>query len=290
MFRTLYLSNQFAFSNIFWERNQRHIQFTFISQKNEIAETYASFKMPQAVEKQLNKIFVEKARQTLVLGYASCNCFNLVYLVLWRSVYKKDLQSIGQEWPNHGQFEFCSRGFLTLWKYISVGIVALIIIVNLLKCGFSRAIACFNSNVDLINAQEHFEKHFKSSRVFRVRGKIVPRRIECEFHFVNQREWASEGFFPGGPKVVKIGLYPSKLKKQPFLLIISKSNGGLCPPCPLPTPMLTQTKERSNGFCATGDVMLRLCLFLACAASAMQWASLWGERYKQKSPNCAPQG
>jgi len=79
---TLYLSNQFAFSNIFQERNQRHIQFTFISQKNEIAETYASFKMPQAVKKQLNKIFVIKARQTRVLVYASCNCFNLVYLVL----------------------------------------------------------------------------------------------------------------------------------------------------------------------------------------------------------------
>jgi len=232
MFRTLYLSNQFAFSNIFWERNQRHIQFTFISQKNEIAETYASFKMPQAVKKQLNKIFVEKARQTLVLGYASCNCFNLVYLVLWRSVYKKDLQSIGQEWPNHSQFEFCSRGFLTLWKYISVGIVALIIIVNLLKCGFSRAIACFNSNVDLINAQEHFEKHFKSSRVFRVRGKIVPRRIECEFHFVNQREWASEGFFPGGAKSGEIWFIPLEIEKTTFFANNFKIQWGPLPPLP----------------------------------------------------------
>ena len=114
MFRTLYLSNQFAFSNIFWERNQRHIQFTFISQKNEIAETYASFKMPQAVKKQLNKIFVEKARQTRVLVYASCNCFNLVYLVLWRSFYKKSLQSVGQEWPNHSQFELSRSPFFDL--------------------------------------------------------------------------------------------------------------------------------------------------------------------------------
>ena len=37
-------------------------------------------------------------------------------------------------------------------------------------------------------------------------------------------------FFPGGgPNVVKFVFYPSKLKKQPFLLIISKSR-GLCPP------------------------------------------------------------
>jgi len=27
-------------------------------------------------------------------------------------------------------------------------------------------------------------------------------------------------FYRGGPKVVKFGFYPSKLKKQPFLLII----------------------------------------------------------------------
>ena len=58
--------------------------------------------------------------------------------------------------------------------------------------------------------------------------------------------WASEGFFPGGvavgdfpkifpggPKVVKIKFYPSKLKKQTFLLIISKSGG---PRLPLPHP------------------------------------------------------
>jgi len=152
--------------------------------------------------------------------------------------------------------------------------VALIIIVNLLKYGFSRAIACFNSNVDLINAQEHFETHFKSSRVFRVRGKIVPRRIECEFHFVNQREWASEGFFPGGAKSGEIWFIPLEIEKTTFFANNFNIQWGLCPPCPLPTPMLTQTKQRSNRFCTTGDVMLRLCLFLACAASAMQWASL----------------
>jgi len=33
-------------------------------------------------------------------------------------------------------------------------------------------------------------------------------------------------FFPGGPKVVKFGFYSSKLKKQPFLLIVSNSRGG----------------------------------------------------------------
>jgi len=50
--------------------------------------------------------------------------------------------------------------------------------------------------------------------------------------------WASEGFFPGGgtsgffqnfskgePKVVKFVFSHSKLRKQPFLLIISKSRG-----------------------------------------------------------------
>jgi len=33
-----------------------------------------------------------------------------------------------------------------------------------------------------------------------------------------------------GPKVVKFVFYHPKLKKQPFLLIISKSRGGLGPP------------------------------------------------------------
>ena len=46
-------------------------------------------------------------------------------------------------------------------------------------------------------------------------------------------------FFQGGPVVHfskifsrggKIGFYPSKLKKQPFLPVISKSRGGLAPP------------------------------------------------------------
>jgi len=46
----------------------------------------------------------------------------------------------------------------------------------------------------------------------------------------------SQIFFQGGPKVVKFGFHPSKLKKQPFLLIISKSRGVQGPP--LPTPMV----------------------------------------------------
>jgi len=39
-------------------------------------------------------------------------------------------------------------------------------------------------------------------------------------------------FFQGGEKVVKFGFYPSKLKKQPFLPIISKSRGSLGPHAP----------------------------------------------------------
>jgi len=39
-------------------------------------------------------------------------------------------------------------------------------------------------------------------------------------------------FSRGGPKVVKFGFYPSKLKKQPFLLIITKSRGAKAPPDP----------------------------------------------------------
>jgi len=34
-----------------------------------------------------------------------------------------------------------------------------------------------------------------------------------------------------------------------------------------------------NGFCATGDVMLRFCLFFACAAFSMKRASLGDGRY-----------
>ena len=50
-------------------------------------------------------------------------------------------------------------------------------------------------------------------------------------------------FSRGGPKVVKFGFYPSKLKKQPFLLIISKSRGGAWPPLlPLPTPRIVNTQ------------------------------------------------
>jgi len=33
------------------------------------------------------------------------------------------------------------------------------------------------------------------------------------------------------------------------------------------TPLPTRPKEGSNGICTTGDVMLGLCLFFACAAS-----------------------
>ena len=64
---------------------------------------------------------------------------------------------------------------------------------------------------------------------------------------VGMQAWASEGFlpvegflpfFPGGPKVLKFSFYPSKLKQQSFLLIISKSRGVQSPPLsPLPTPM-----------------------------------------------------
>ena len=54
--------------------------------------------------------------------------------------------------------------------------------------------------------------------------------------------WASEGFFPGpvgdfpknfsrgGPKVVKFGFYPSKLKKQPFFANNFKIQGGPATP------------------------------------------------------------
>jgi len=58
---------------------------------------------------------------------------------------------------------------------------------------------------------------------------------------VGMQAWASEGFlpvegflpfFPGGPKVLKFSFYPSKLKKQSFLLIISKSRGSKAPPVP----------------------------------------------------------
>jgi len=42
--------------------------------------------------------------------------------------------------------------------------------------------------------------------------------------------------FPEGPKVVKFVFYPSKLKKQPFLLIILKSRGALDPLPPFRRP------------------------------------------------------
>ena len=49
--------------------------------------------------------------------------------------------------------------------------------------------------------------------------------------------------------------------------------------CELPPRFPTRRNERSNGFCATGDVMLRLWLYLACAVSATEWASLGDDRY-----------
>ena len=61
-------------------------------------------------------------------------------------------------------------------------------------------------------------------------------------------QWASEGFFPGGPvgdfpkifsrgepKAVKFVFYPSKLKKQPFFANSFKIQGGQGPPLPLPS-------------------------------------------------------
>ena len=45
-------------------------------------------------------------------------------------------------------------------------------------------------------------------------------------------------FFPGGDKVVKFGFHPSKLKKQPFLLIISESRGETPLPPPFRSPCI----------------------------------------------------
>jgi len=49
--------------------------------------------------------------------------------------------------------------------------------------------------------------------------------------------------------------------------------------CELPPRIPTRPQERSNSFCATGDVLFGLCLFLACAAFAMERASLSDDRY-----------
>jgi len=44
-------------------------------------------------------------------------------------------------------------------------------------------------------------------------------------------------FFQRGPKVVKFGFYPSKLKKELYLLTISKFRGGpRLPPPPFRRP------------------------------------------------------
>ena len=58
--------------------------------------------------------------------------------------------------------------------------------------------------------------------LFRVKGETCTV-LFCKFTVVH---------FPGGDKVVKFGFHASKLKKQPFLLIISKSRGQ--PPLPPP--------------------------------------------------------
>jgi len=46
-------------------------------------------------------------------------------------------------------------------------------------------------------------------------------------------------FSSGGPKVVKFGFYPSKLKKQPSFANNFKIQGGQGPP--FPTPMIPTT-------------------------------------------------
>jgi len=52
--------------------------------------------------------------------------------------------------------------------------------------------------------------------------------------------------FPGGPKVVKFVFSHSKLKKQPFLLKISKSRGALAHSPLLPTPMVATTRLKNT--------------------------------------------
>jgi len=54
----------------------------------------------------------------------------------------------------------------------------------------------------------------------------------------------SQKFFQGGPKVVKFVFYPSKLKNNLFLPIISKSRGWARPP--LPTPMKAWLQETTT--------------------------------------------
>jgi len=78
----------------------------------------------------------------------------------------------------------------------------------------------------------------------------------CSEHNAKQlQSWASEGFFPGGAKVVKFVFYPSKLKKQPFLLIISKSRGGQGPThaTPLRRPCL-QYKNFTTNYSVLGCI------------------------------------
>ena len=49
--------------------------------------------------------------------------------------------------------------------------------------------------------------------------------------------------------------------------------------CERPPRFPTRPKVRLHSFCSTGDIMLRLSFFLACAAPAMEMASLENDRY-----------
>jgi len=76
----------------------------------------------------------------------------------------------------------------------------------------------------IINITRLYRYNVKSDHTIRF-SKINENRIVPS--------WASEGFFPGGPKVVKFVFYPSKLKKQPFFANKFKIHGGsLSPPLP----------------------------------------------------------
>jgi len=60
---------------------------------------------------------------------------------------------------------------------------------------------------------------------------------ECRKEYFPGRHWGIfQKFFRGG-KGGEICFFPLKIKKQPFLLKISKSRGGKATPAPLPTPM-----------------------------------------------------
>jgi len=73
------------------------------------------------------------------------------------------------------------------------------------------------------------------------------------------REWPLldfTKFILGGTKVVKFGFHHSKLKKQHFLLNISKAKRGQVPPLPpFPTPMSDSYLNVGN------DALKKLLLF-----------------------------